>query len=76
LVTLIGGEFDCGRAMSQMNNEQNIEATETRRSPAIQGQPINPALKSWMDNVLVPALVQQYLAAHARGTETGEPDQE
>jgi hypothetical protein len=31
------------------------------RSPGL-GKRLDPALKSWMDNVIIPALVREYLA--------------
>ena len=30
--------------------------------PSSLGKKLNPALKSWLDNVIIPALVREYLA--------------
>jgi len=42
------------------------EATADRRSGSARssslGKKLDPALKSWMDNVIIPALVSEYLA--------------
>ena len=43
-----------------------------------QGSTIDPVLKSWVDGVLVPAMVREYLAifraAEENGWNTEEPD--
>jgi hypothetical protein len=49
-----------------MNTKDGSEATWERqpgsaRSSAL-GKRLDPALKSWMDNVIIPALVREYLA--------------
>jgi len=33
------------------------------------GQQIHPAVKAWLDNVIIPALVKQYIAANGVGNE-------
>jgi hypothetical protein len=34
-------------------------------------QPLSPELKSWIDNVLVPAMVKKWLAEHQEGHGSG-----
>lgn len=52
--------------MEIKNSKAKDEATLERqrgsvRSPSL-GKKLDPALKSWLDNVIIPALVREYLA--------------
>ena len=45
---------------------------ETEKSESLlksDEQQINPAVKAWLDNVIIPALVKQYIAANGVGNE-------
>ena len=52
--------------METRNTRDGDEATLARRSGSARssglGKRLDPALKSWMDNVIIPALVREYLA--------------
>lgn len=49
-------------------------ATKPRNSAA-RGSGLNPALRDWIDRVIVPSLVQEYLAAHEIQNPVVEPAQ-
>jgi hypothetical protein len=64
--TLLLGK-DASRSYVEIKNTKaGDEATLERQSgPARSsglGRKLDPALKSWMDNVIIPALVREYLA--------------
>ena len=52
--------------METRNTKDGDEATLERQSGSARssglGKRLDPALKSWMDNVIIPALVREYLA--------------
>src|ERR1700735_1286730 len=64
--TLLLGK-DASRSCVEINYNKTGEyaALERRPGPARSsglGRKLDPALKSWMDNVIIPALVREYLA--------------
>ena len=42
--------------------KQCWSGSQARRDRSSLGRKLDPALKSWMDNVIIPALVREYLA--------------
>lgn len=52
--------------METRNTKDGDEATSERQPrstrPSSLGRRLDPGLKSWMDNVIIPALVREYLA--------------
>lgn len=52
--------------MEARNTREGNEAPLERKSGSARssalGKRLDPALKSWMDNVIIPALVREYLA--------------
>lgn len=61
--------FDGNRLRScvETGNTKNGDAVTLERYPgptrsSALGKRLDPALKSWMDNVIIPALVREYLA--------------
>ncbi|MGB9145143.1 MAG: hypothetical protein WCC14_04930 [Acidobacteriaceae bacterium] len=52
--------------METRNTQDADESTLVRQSGSTRssglGKRLDPALKSWMDNVIIPALVREYLA--------------
>ena len=64
--TLLLGEDDSGSCVEIKNTKAGNEAV-LERQPGLArcsglGRKLDPALKSWMDNVIIPALVREYLA--------------
>jgi hypothetical protein len=51
----------------ETRSAKNVDEATLERQPASARSPglgkrLDPALKSWMDNVIIPALVREYLA--------------
>jgi hypothetical protein len=64
--TILLGKDDSRSCVEIKNSKAADEATLERqhgsaRSSSL-GRKLDPALKSWMDNVIIPALVREYLA--------------
>jgi hypothetical protein len=64
--TLLLGKDDSRSRVEIKNISARDEATLERQSASVRssslGRKLDPALKSWMDNVIIPALVREYLA--------------
>jgi hypothetical protein len=58
------GKFEGGAAGKSTKNEGGITQERQRRSArsARLGKRLDADLKSWLDNVIIPALVREYLA--------------
>ena len=55
-----------------MNKASNSQDSE---NPLLSDEAhVDPAVKAWLKNVLVPAMVKQYLAAHSVADETVSDD--
>jgi hypothetical protein len=64
--TLLFGKFRLRSCVEIRHTKHGEEAAlewqpNSTRSSAL-GKRLDPALKSWMDNVIIPALVREYLA--------------
>ncbi len=64
--TLLLGKDDSRSCVEFKNTNAGDEATRERQPRPVRssslGRKLDPALKSWMDNVIIPALVREYLA--------------
>jgi hypothetical protein len=64
--TLLLGKDDSRSCVEIKNSKPGDEATLERQHGSARssglGRKLDPALKSWMDNVIIPALVREYLA--------------
>jgi len=64
--TLLFGRNRLRAYVETRNTKNGDEAALERQSGSARssglGKRLDPALKSWMDNVIIPALVRQYLA--------------
>lgn len=64
--TLLLGKDDSGSCVEIRNTKAGNEAALERQPGTVRssslGRKLYPALKSWMDNVIIPALVREYLA--------------
>jgi hypothetical protein len=64
--TLLLGKDDSRSCVEIKTTESGDEATLERKPGSTRssglGRKLDPALKSWMDNVIIPALMREYLA--------------